>query len=202
MAGTTWNPADKSASITLSGGNLIAAGTSGVNSVRSVDQKTTGKFYWEITATAFANSSSAVGVATLGWALSSGITSPTGGLASGVSRSGLIYANGSALIALGAIASGTIVCFAIDLVAGTIWIRSGAAGPWNNNASFSPAAGTGGVSLGASAGTAFYVAATLSGDTVTLNSGDSAFAGAVPSTFTAGWPSAVAAAQARVLVLA
>ena len=51
MANTTWNPADKSATMTLSGGNLIATGSSWIAWVRAVDKKTTGKFYWEYKAT-------------------------------------------------------------------------------------------------------------------------------------------------------
>jgi hypothetical protein len=49
----TWNPSDKSASITLSNGNLTAVqgGTNGVfQSVRSTIGKSSGKWYWEYTA--------------------------------------------------------------------------------------------------------------------------------------------------------
>ena len=44
---TTWNPADKDSTVTLSGGNLTAASSYG--SVRSVASVSAGKFYWEIT---------------------------------------------------------------------------------------------------------------------------------------------------------
>lgn len=43
----TWNPADKDASITLSGGDLTAVGA-GTGSVRSTIGKSTGKWYWEL----------------------------------------------------------------------------------------------------------------------------------------------------------
>lgn len=43
---TTWNPADKDAAGTLSGGNLTHDGSSG--SVRSVYSATAGKYYWEV----------------------------------------------------------------------------------------------------------------------------------------------------------
>ena len=47
LAPTTWNPADKDATVTLSGGNLTAASTSGA--VRSVASVSSGKYYWELT---------------------------------------------------------------------------------------------------------------------------------------------------------
>lgn len=45
---TTWNPADKASSSTLSNGNLTSAGNY-VGSVRSVFGAASGKWYWEIT---------------------------------------------------------------------------------------------------------------------------------------------------------
>jgi acyl-homoserine lactone acylase PvdQ len=45
----TLNPADKEASITLSGGNLIAAVTETVSKCRSTIGKASGKWYWEYT---------------------------------------------------------------------------------------------------------------------------------------------------------
>jgi len=53
----TWNPADKDASITLSGGNLTAVGSS-TGSVRGTLGKATGKWYWE----ALCNSAGTMGV--------------------------------------------------------------------------------------------------------------------------------------------
>jgi hypothetical protein len=51
---TTWNPSDKSAGITLSGGNLVATNSNGtgIDGVRSVDS-TTGKVYFEIVWTVY-----------------------------------------------------------------------------------------------------------------------------------------------------
>ena len=43
----TWNPADKDASITVSGGNLTASMTPTVSLVRSTISKSSGKWYWE-----------------------------------------------------------------------------------------------------------------------------------------------------------
>lgn len=53
---TTWNPSDKSAAVTLSGGNLTAALTNGGagGMVRAVAGKSTGKWYYECKVDAFA----------------------------------------------------------------------------------------------------------------------------------------------------
>jgi hypothetical protein len=45
----TWNPNDKGANITLSGGNLTLACSSGNNLVRATQGKSSGKWYWEST---------------------------------------------------------------------------------------------------------------------------------------------------------
>ena len=58
MANTyaTWNPSDKDASVTLSGGNLVASSTSASwAAVRSTISKSSGKWYWEYTVTAIGN---------------------------------------------------------------------------------------------------------------------------------------------------
>lgn len=46
-SGTTWNPADSASGITLTNGNLTAAGTSGWKSTRATAGKSSGKWYWE-----------------------------------------------------------------------------------------------------------------------------------------------------------
>jgi hypothetical protein len=64
-AGTTWNPADKAADITLSNGNRTAANsTSNDKAVRSTTSKTTGVWYAEVTRLRpTSNSSDIIGVA-------------------------------------------------------------------------------------------------------------------------------------------
>jgi len=47
---TTWSTTDKSSTITLSNGNLTAAGSASASqSVRSTTSKSSGKVYWEVT---------------------------------------------------------------------------------------------------------------------------------------------------------
>src|ERR1700688_4047700 len=61
MTTTTWNPSDKSAGITLSGGNLVATGSASPASVRSTASRLS-KYYFEVTATT-AGSNMAIGIA-------------------------------------------------------------------------------------------------------------------------------------------
>ena len=67
MANTTWNPSDKSASLTLSNGNLTLS-ASALGGVRAIDRQITGKFYWEVTATTW-GASCVIGVAAQGASL-------------------------------------------------------------------------------------------------------------------------------------
>jgi hypothetical protein len=182
----TWNPVDKDAAITLSNGNLTAT-ASGTSAVRANGGQSGGKFYWEITATTFLNSASFVGLATAA-AVFANSYSQTG--VSGITRSGLLYVDNSALTTLGASNSGTVICFAVDLTAKLIWIRYGAAGQWNGSGTANPTTGTGGYSTGAiGGGTAAYPYFSENGvgDAVIANFGASAFVGAVPSGFTSGF---------------
>src|SRR4051794_35808258 len=60
MANTTWSTTDKTANVSLSGGNLVATSTSSANGgARATDRYVkSGKLYWEFTI----NTANAVGV--------------------------------------------------------------------------------------------------------------------------------------------
>lgn len=192
MANTTWSTTDKTAGISLSGGNLIAtATTTAVNGVRTAGKQASGKYYWEVTFTNNANSGT--GIANGGVILSSvspGLVATTVGCAI-VNNSGAFYANGvSTGISFGAIGSGTIVCFALDLNASLLWVRVGAAGNWNSSVSNNPATGVGGVAVLFGAFMYAYPASfsqTTAAMVHTANFGDTSFSGAVPSGFTSGF---------------
>jgi hypothetical protein len=188
MANTTWNPADKSATMTLSGGNLVATGTGAIAWVRAVDKKTTGKFYWELTATAWSNSNSGLGFCP------SGLANPN--LASGaglcaVYATGIIFVNGTNVGTLGARSAGDIIGIALDVGAQLAWFRVAPSGNWNGSGTASPGTGVGGLSLTSITNVddcplaGFYPGTS---ESATANFGDSAFSGAVPSGFTSGWP--------------
>lgn len=210
MANTTWNAADKSGNITLSGtNNLVATSTSSVQGgVRAIAPALTGKSYWEYTCTTFGAAQDTVGIASGAVNLALTLGSQVG--VACVINAGLIYIDGTySGSAIGSIA-GIVVCVAYDAGARLVWFRAGAAGNWNNSGTANPATATGGIgtpNLGSTIN-AFPVASLqLSTHQVTANFGDSAFAGVVPAGFTAGFPpsggsSGGSAAQARVMVLA
>jgi len=193
---TTLNPADKDTHITLSGGNLTAAGTAGwTGLVRSISSKSTGKFYWETIYNA-TQSNSGVGLAIGSLSVSTQTFQNAGTGKCGLTQGGVVWVDGatsitvggvpSSSVSFGTITSGTLICVAVDIAAQLIWWRLGAAGNWNNNAARNPATGVGGVSI-LNVGTAFATDCFGGADTLISNFGGSAFTGAVPSGFTAGW---------------
>jgi hypothetical protein len=188
-APTTWNAADKSASITLSGGDTVATGSGVVGGVRAVKGISTGKFYYEATMTTWAAGGTAIGLALAGASL----TTQSGGVVCVARTSRLIQINGAGAGASlgGTGTSGDIIGIAVDLTGKLFWARLAPTGNWNNNASNNPATGVGGVNIAAIATGAmfpWFIAGTVAGDKVTMNFGASAFSGAVPSGFTSGWP--------------
>jgi hypothetical protein len=184
---TTWNPSDKTAGCTLSGGNLVATFAASNNGVRSIDRVHTGKYYWEVTFAGTSIANLAVGIA-----LGTSSLSATAGNANFYCDGGSLYLNGvSASITIGSVVSGSIVCFALDADADLIWCRLGAAGNWNGNAAYNPATGVGGASIAWAGGPmGIYAWAFGSGGNcnATANFGASTFTGAVPSGFTSGFP--------------
>jgi hypothetical protein len=193
MPNTTWNPSDKSANITLSVGNLVATSiTISMVTARAVDSRTSGKYYWECLCNTFTSGTSAVGMAPSTAALNAGIASGGSGAGTfGLNRNGAIVVSAVASgVTFGTITSGSLICLAVDLSAQRVWCRLGAAGNWNNNVANNPATGVGGVAITLGAALAGFPAVSLfaNGDQVTANFGDSAFTGAPPSGFAAGFP--------------
>ena len=185
---TTWNPADKLA-VTLTNSDLTATTTATTNNgVRAVRGNSSGKYYFELTATTWTTTNDQVGLATSTAAFNT--NSATTGKAT-VNGGGGIFVNGTNTgTALGTISSGTVVGIAVDLSANLIWFRIAPAGNWNAGGTANPATGVGGISISAIAGTSLYP--TFGGGTAntqvgTANFGASAFTGAVPSGFAAGW---------------
>jgi hypothetical protein len=194
---TTLNPADKDTHITLSGGNLTAAGTAGwTGLVRSISSKSSGQYYWETTFNA-AQANSGVGLAIGSLSVSTQTFTNAGTGKCGLVQGGIVYVDGASTITVGGtggssisfgtITSGTVICVAVDLTAKLAWWRLGAAGNWNANAARNPATGVGGASI-PNAGTAFATDSFGGADTLISNFGGSAFVGVVPAGFTAGWP--------------
>lgn len=97
----TWNPSDKGAGITLSGGNLIAQGNSGAawNAVRATAGFASGLIYWEFTVILNDSSDACIGgvLASTG-TLTNFVGSDSHGL--GYQSQGSVYNNGSAVVTL------------------------------------------------------------------------------------------------------
>jgi hypothetical protein len=188
---TTWNPSDKGAAVSLSGGNLVATGNSaGVyGTVRSTTSKPSGKWYFEIT---FAFSTD---IADAGGGFANASASKTnylGGDSHGVGAYSYSSGTGSRLWTNNAsffdpgtqILSGAVIGFALDLDNKLVWYRSGA-GIWNNNATYAPG-GSGGVDISAfvADGLPAFIACTTNqtDHVLTLNPGPN-FANPAPAGF-------------------
>lgn len=180
----TWNPSDKNAAITLSGGNLqTTATTTAWKSVRATISKNSGKWYWEINvpdrfcffglADAAANIlSNYVGAA----ANSGGMSSSTNAFAAGMTFAGSIPTNGN---------TAGVYCLACDLDARKMWVRK-AGSAWANGDPTNP---SGAASFSwASALTLFPAMSHYQpGGNSIVNFGASAFTDNVPVGFNAGW---------------
>lgn len=193
MANTSWSTTDL-LHATLSGSNLTATGSGIISSgggVRSVDAQFSGKYYWEVTATTWTIVGTGVGISLPGANFTTLGNTGTGGAMLG--HNGNINVNGTNVVTGGGTqTSGTVVNLAIDLTAGLFWAKSTVMVNWNNSGTANPATGTGGVSLAALGGAHnLYPAVNVgsNGEALTANFGDSAFSGAVPTGFTAGFPS-------------
>lgn len=216
MANTTWNPSDKVANISLTGSNLIATTTSTAQGgLRAVDSLSAGKCYWEVTLGVVATGSSGLGLSKAGISLTARfyVNNASGVGLAGVSTARVLVVDGVNVgpSLTGTWTAGVVVCTAVDLTSQLLWMRLGAAGLWNGVAGNNPATGVGGVSIaGFGGGTAVFPHGFMlgvSGSQYTANFGDSAFVGAVPSGFYAGFPTggvipSSGAAQAMAMVLA
>ena len=195
MPNTTFNPSDKTAGISLSGGNLVAQGTAANQAVRAIDRRTSGKFYWEVTPTVSV-ANIGIGVANGAVALSSlssvnAATSIGCAWATNSGAVGTLHIDGNQYLSvIGALVAGTPICIALDFDNCLIWFRNGAAGNWNGLAGANPATTSGGYTSPFGATLAGYPLSlhTSTGSTHTANFGDTAFVGAVPSGFTGGFP--------------
>lgn len=152
-ATTTLNPADKSALITLSNGNLTATGVgvgTGDDLVRSTTSKTAGKVYFEGTMTG-AGAESAIGLAHTTASLTAFLGIDNNGI--GIYRSGHTFLNNSNVMSGPSYSSGDIIGVAIDFGANLIWFRNNTTpGTWNLGGTADPATGIGGQSIAAITG--------------------------------------------------
>ena len=210
---TTWEPGSVVA-VTLSGGNLVATNT-GTTAVTqgahalTMDGQAAGKFYFEATWTAKQQTGGNYGIG-LGTTASTYTAMGNGGT-TGIMHyaGGTIWSNGSQISGgFGAWAAGQVACLAVDLDNRRFWTRVAPAGVWNGSGTNNPATNVGGLTIPAGTMIPFVTfggTGGLANNVVTANFGASAFIGAVPSGFIAGFPTAgggAAAVQASAMVLA
>jgi len=175
--------------VTLSNGNLTAthSNTTSNSGVRSASQQSSGKYYFEVTATQTTGTADCVGVITAAGTYTNLVTN---GSNCGVQyRTGAIWSNNvNSTLSGSNIANGNIVGVAVDLDNDKIWFQQFFG--WNGLAltSEDPATNTGGVSISSFSGTtlspAVGFAATASGN-FTANFGATTFKGNVPAGFSA-----------------
>jgi hypothetical protein len=186
-----WNPLD-SAKVTLSNANLTATTTGSATpvGVRATAGFSSGKKYFEATIVTWAGNGSEIGLATASAELFGGAQTGQAVMARGVLSFGGIHINSTySGSTLGTRANGDIIGIAVDLTAGLIWFRVTPSGNWNGSGTANPATAAGGISLGTLSGNTLFplYGGAIAGEVTTANFGASAFNGAVPSGFNAGW---------------
>ena len=186
---TTFDPADKSADITLSGGNLIATASAngGGPGVLANSYKSTGVYYCEMSVDAYTTNW------WIGLVQAAGLNSfwpgvyDSNGVGFRASDGLVVYQGFTTLATLGAASVGAVLCMAVDIDNTHIWFRING-GNWNNNAGASPGVNTT-AALNFSGGgfTGPYTPQWSGGgsinDQATANFGGSAYAHSVPSGF-------------------
>lgn len=189
--GTTFNPSDKSANVTLSNGNLtMTYNTSPDAGVRSVASTSSAKIYFEATITAgFASADNGVGISIAGEAFTNLGANAAGGAL--VFPSGNIWVNGTNTLATGVTFNSvtTTLGIAFDATADLFWVTKDGI-HWNSTSSVTnnPATGIGGVSFSALSGQAMFGVVTVGGSagtahTWTANFGGSAYSFTPPVGF-------------------
>jgi hypothetical protein len=187
-APTVWNPSDL-VQVTLSNGNLTAAGNSGQNGgVRSTTSKGTSKWYAEYTIT------SDGGFGGVGFVNSSWDEGDVNGLGGdnnsvGLDNVGDVFLANAVIANVSGFTTGDTVAIALDLDNGKLWFKTNT-GLWNNDPAADPAAGTQWIDITPMAAGPYFIAfgdlGSFGPSSVdTINFGALAFNGTVPSEFKA-----------------
>ncbi len=185
----TWNPSDKSAQATLSGGNLTwSNGDANNQGVRSIVGKTSGLLYHEykILNTGGGRNDCGNGIAASSFVFSS---SNTLNILWMFNSGAIFFNNASTGKTLGSRSNNDIISVAVDFPHLKAWMRANA-GNWNGDASANPATNTNGIDVSAvfTSQAAFVLGtnnATVNATVGTLNVGATSFAQTVPSGFSA-----------------
>ena len=199
--GPTLDPGTVTA-VTLSNGNLTATNTGttsqdqGAHTPTTTNNKTSGKFYFEVTFDTVGVSGSNYGFGvgrTTSTYTNMGFNAVTGNM---IYSSGNIWRNGiNSGLSLGVRASGDVIGMAVDIGNLKVWYKkvNGTPTDWNGVPTDNPATNTGGVAMPSLSGASMIPFVTFGGTggvasrVMTANFGASVFVGTVPSGFTSGW---------------
>ncbi len=205
-ANTTWNPSDKTANITLSNGNLTAAGTnSSDGGVRGTTSKSAGLVYFEILlGGTVAGGDTGVGICT-GAATLTAVANTASAAAILYLITPGIWFNGSFSAATGFtnFVATDVVQVAINFTTSRMWWRKNDTGSWYGGTGTpgDPAAGTNGLNISAlfPGSAAFPVfTANSSTPTGTIRLSQAQFSFSPPSGFSP-WDAAVRRNEAMII---
>lgn len=141
MAATTFDPSNKTAAFTLSGGNLVA--TSSAIATAAATRVMTGPTYFEVTATTLTGTLS-IGFVNRSYNMASGTILGTDNNGLGFKSTGAVVLNNVTLSTIQTYAQGDVVCVAVDIANRMVWFRTNG-GNWNNSGTANPATGVGGI---------------------------------------------------------
>ncbi len=194
---TTWNASDKYSSVLLSTNLLLAAhdvSGDGHHGVRSVSSASSGKRYFEIVINSIFQGSIqvSIGLVTASFVLSNFMGDDLH--SAGLSSDGKVTINSTAVVAANANlkpVAENVIGFAFDYSAKRLWVKNiSKSSNWNNDAAADPATGANGLDMSPMTWAPFFICAqpfSWRRDIIGLNTGQLAYAGSIPSGFTA-WP--------------
>lgn len=182
-ATTTWNPSDKNAGYSLSGGNLVAtvsgAGGSFISLRAIAGISGSSKKHFEYTITTTGLQLGGLGN------VSADLNNLAGndGNSIGYIYNGSVQVGGPGVASLLSYTVGDTVSVEIDRGANLIWFAKNT-GDWNNDPSANPAAGTLGIDISVVTGTLYPMGTSFSnGSVLTANFGATAYTKAASSGF-------------------
>jgi hypothetical protein len=165
---TTWNPSDKSASVSLSSGNSVATNDAfSRHAVRASAGKSSGKWGFRVTPTIGSTGEILIGIATSSASLSNGV---------GLDNNAYGYNAGNGTVYKNSVGQATYAPYSntqpVDIVCdfdnNRMWVRRNN-GTWNNSGTADPSTNTGGLDISALSGTKYPAWSGYDvGDTATL----------------------------------
>lgn len=193
---TTFNPSDHSATIALSGGNLVMSlccAAIGDQGARATTGQSAGKYYYEGVAATNTGGDGGIGLSNAAQNLTTCFSGPTGCFVL-YPVSGNIYNASGTMVCSACVATSPTVAIGVatDLTNRKIWFRNASSGLWNGGAIGvqNPATNTGGLTLSTLNATVYPMGGLTAGGAATswtFNFGATTFALTVPSGFV-GWP--------------